>query len=147
MGFFKKLGTSGGRLFKKAGSGISHTFKKAGKGITRGVSSLVGGMSGASIGGSIAGLLGPEAIPLGMAIGGIAGRELGKEGGGQAYDALSKQRRNKINNVVNQVTRKPIPDSKYFRGPVKVGVNGAGIRQQNPLEKSKVKRNEMGNIV
>ena len=147
MGFFKKLGISGGRLFKKAGSGISHTFKKAGKGITRGIGQLAGSMSGASIGGSIAGLLGPEAIPLGMAIGGIAGRELGKEGGGQAYDALSKQRRNKINNVVNQVTRKPIPDSKYFRGPVKVGVNGGGIIQQNPLEKSKVKRNEMGNIV
>jgi len=146
MGFFKKLGRSGSRLFKKAGSGISHTFKKAGKGITRGVSSLVGGMGGAEIGGAIAGILGPEAVPLGMAIGGIAGRELGKEGGGAAYDALSKQRRNKINNVVNQVTRKPIPDSKFFRGPVKVGVNGGGIRK-NPLEKSKVKRNEMGNIV
>lgn len=146
MGFFKKLGTSGGRLFKKAGSGISHTFKKAGKGITRGVSSLVGGMSGASIGATLGSAIGPEGTVLGGLIGGIAGRELGKEGGGIAYDALSKQRRNKINNVVNQVTRKPIPDSKYFRGPVKVGVNGGGIRQ-NPLEKSKVKRNEMGNIV
>tara|TARA_R110000822_G_scaffold144022_1_gene282602 strand:- start:2074 stop:2517 length:444 start_codon:yes stop_codon:yes gene_type:complete len=147
MGFFKKLGRSTGRLFKKASHGVSHTFKKAGKGITRGVSSLAGGMSGSAIGGSIAGLLGPEAIPLGMAIGGIAGRELGKEGGGIAYDALSKQRRNKVNSLVNQVTRQSIPDSKYFRGPVRVGQNGGGIRQKNPLEKSKVKRNEMGNIV
>ena len=146
MGFFKKLGRSGSRLFKKAGSGISHTFKKAGKGITRGLGQLAGGLSGAQLGGAVAGLLGPEAVPIGMAIGGIAGRELGKESSGAAYDALSKQRRNKINNVVNQVTRKPIPDSKYFRGQVKVGVNGGGIRQ-NPLEKPKVKRNQMNNIV
>lgn len=145
MGFFKKLGRSSSRLFKKAGSGISHTFKKAGKSITKGISSLAGGMGGAEVGGAIAGLLGPEAIPLGMAIGGIAGRELGKEGGGIAYDALSKQRRNKVKSLVNQATRKPIPDSKYFRGPI-VGANGGGIRK-NPLEKSKVKRNEMGNIV
>ena len=145
MGFFKKLGRSTGRLFKKASHGVSHTFKKAGKGITRGLGQLAGGLSGAQLGGAIAGVLGPEAVPIGMAIGGIAGKELGKEGSGAAYDALSKQRRNKVKNVVNQITRKPIPDSKYFRGPVKVGVNGGGIRQ-NPLEKPKGKRNEI-NII
>ena len=113
-------------FFKKLGRSTGRLFKKASHGVSHTFKKAGKG------------------ITRGVS---IAGRKLGKEGGGIAYDALSKQRRNKVNSLVNQVTRQSIPDSKYFRGPVRVGQNGGGIRQKNPLEKSKVKRNEMGNIV
>lgn len=151
MSIFRKLGHSIAHIGRKTGSGISHTFKKAGKGITKGLSSLAGGMGGAEIGGAVAGLLGPEAIPVGMLIGGIAGRELGKEAGGIAYSSLEKKRPQgspavqgafqgrggKTGMRPSNPSRVSIPDSKYFRGPVRVGENGGGQRQTNPIEKSR----------
>jgi hypothetical protein len=35
-----------------------------------------------------------------------------------------------------------IPDSKYFRGPVRVGENGGGQRQ-NPIEKARPPEKKM----
>ena len=154
MSFFKKLGSSVVHIAKKTGSGISHTFKKAGSGITRGLGSLAGGLGGAEIGGAIAGLLGPEAVPVGMLIGGIAGKELGKEGAGIAYKSLEKQRKQGSPAVhqgafqgtggkLGQRGHMSIPDSKYFRGPVRVGVNGGGQRQTNPIEKARPPEKKM----
>jgi hypothetical protein len=153
MSFFKKLGSSVVHIAKKTGSGISHTFKKAGNNIARNLGSLAGGVGGAEIGGAIAGLLGPEAIPVGMLIGGLAGKELGKEGAGVAYKSLEKQRPQgkpavhitgafqgtggKTGMRPSNPSRVAIPDSKYFRGPVRVGENGGGQRQTNPIEKAR----------
>ena len=152
MSIFRKLGHSIAHIGRKTGSGISHTFKKAGKNIARGIGSLAGGVGGAEIGGAVAGLLGPEAIPVGMLIGGLAGRELGKEGAGVAYKSLEKQRPQgtpavqagafqgrggKTGMRPSNPSRVAIPDSKYFRGPVRVGENGGGQRQTNPIEKSR----------
>jgi len=149
MSIFKKIGHSIAHVARKTGSGISHTFKKAGKNIARGLGSLAGGMGGAEIGGAVAGLLGPEAVPVGMLIGGLAGKELGKEGAGVAYKSLEKQRpQGKPAVHIAGAFQGPggktgmrghmsIPDSKYFRGPVRVGENGGGQRQTNPIEKSR----------
>ena len=158
MSFFKKLGSSIVHIAKKTGSGISHTFKKAGNNIARGIGSLAGGVGGAEIGGAVAGLLGPEAIPVGMLIGGIAGKELGKEGAGVAYKSLEKQRPQGKPAVqagafqgtggkTGQRGRMSIPDSKYFRGPVRVGENGGGQRQTNPIEKSRPPEKKMDMFV
>ena len=152
MSIFRKLGHSIAHIGRKTGSGISHTFKKAGKNIARGIGSLAGGMGGAELGGAVAGLLGPEAIPVGMLIGGLAGRELGKEGAGVAYSSLEKKRPQgtpaiaagafqgtggKTGMRPSNPSRVGIPDSRYFRGPVRVGENGGGQRQTNPIEKSR----------
>ena len=163
MSFFKKIGHSFANIGRKTGSGISHTFKKAGKNIARGVGTLAGGVGGAEIGGAIAGLLGPEAIPVGMLIGGIAGKELGKESAGLAYKSLEKQRPQgspavqangslrpgafqgpggKTGMRPSNPSRVAIPDSKYFRGPVRVGENGGGQRQ-NPIEKARPPEKKM----
>ena len=159
MSFFKKLGSSVVHIAKKTGSGISHTFKKAGKNIARGVGTLAGGVGGAEIGGAIAGLLGPEAIPVGMLIGGIAGKELGKEGAGLAYKSLEKQRPQGKPAVhitgafqgtggkTDQRGRMSIPDSKYFRQPPRLGMDGAGQRQTNPIEKSRPPEKKMDMFV
>ena len=155
MSFFKKIGHAFANIGRKTGSGISHTFKKAGKNIARGLGSLAGGMGGAEIGGAVAGLLGPEAIPVGMMIGGIAGKELGKEGSGIAYKSLEKQRPQGKPAVhiagafqgtggkTGMRGQMSIPDSKYFRGPVRVGENGGGQRQTNPIEKARPPEKKM----
>lgn len=155
MSIFRKFGHSLANIGRKAGSGISHTFKKAGKNIARGLGSLAGGVGGAEIGGAVAGLLGPEAVPVGMLIGGIAGKELGKEGGGLAYKSLEKQRpqgKPAVHIVgafqgpggkTGQRGHMSIPDSKYFRGPVRVGENGGGQRQTNPIEKARPPEKKM----
>ena len=155
MSFFKKIGHSIMHIGRKTGSGISHTFKKAGKNIARGLGSVAGGFGGAEIGGAVAGLLGPEAVPVGMLIGGLAGRELGKEGAGVAYKSLEKQRPQGKPAVhiagafqgpggkTGQRGHMSIPDSKYFRGPVRVGENGGGQRQTNPIEKARPPEKKM----
>ena len=152
MSIFKKIGHSLAHIGRKTGSGISHTFKKAGKGITKGLSGLAGGMGGAELGGAIGALIGPEGVPLGMAIGGLVGRQLGQEAGGVAYSSLEKKRPQgspaiqagafqgrggKTGMRPSNPSRVGIPDSKYFRGPVRVGENGGGQRQTNPIEKSR----------
>ena len=159
MSFFKKIGHSIAHIGRKTGSGISHTFKKAGKNIARGLGSLAGGVGGAEIGGAVAGLLGPEAIPVGMLIGGLAGKELGKEGAGVAYKSLEKQRpQGKPAVHIAGAFQGPggktgmrghmsIPDSKYFRGPVRVGENGGGQRQTNPIEKARPSEKKMDMFV
>jgi hypothetical protein len=155
MSFFKKIGHSIAHIGRKTGSGISHTFKKAGKNIARGLGSLAGGVGGAEIGGAVAGLLGPEAVPVGMLIGGLAGKELGKEGAGVAYKSLEKQRPQGKPAVhiagsfqgpggkTGMRGHMSIPDSKYFRGPVRVGENGGGQRQTNPIEKARPPEKKM----
>ena len=155
MSFFKKIGHAFANIGRKTGSGISHTFKKAGKNIARGLGSVAGGLGGAEAGGALAGLLGPEAIPVGMLIGGLAGRELGKEGAGVAYKSLEKQRpQGKPAVHIAGAFQGPggktgmrghmsIPDSKYFRGPVRVGENGGGQRQINPIEKARPPEKKM----
>jgi len=155
MSFFKKIGHAFANIGRKTGSGISHTFKKAGKNIARGLGSVAGGLGGAEIGGAVAGLLGPEAIPVGMLIGGLAGRELGKEGAGVAYKSLEKQRPQGKPAVhiagsfqgtggkTGMRGHMSIPDSKYFRGPVRVGENGGGQRQTNPIEKARPPEKKM----
>ena len=159
MSFFKKIGHTFANIGRKTGSGISHTFKKAGNNIARNLGSLAGGVGGAEIGGAIAGLLGPEAIPVGMLIGGLAGKELGKEGAGVAYKSLEKQRPQGTPAVhiagafqgtggkTDQRGRMSIPDSKYFRQPVRVGENGGGQRQTNPIEKSRPPEKKMDMFV
>ena len=161
MSFFKKLGSSVVHIAKKTGSGISQTFKKAGKGIVRGVGSLAGGFGGASLAESLALAVAPEfAIPA-MAVGAIAGRELGKEGAGIAYKSLEKQRPQGKPAVqaigslrpagafqgtggkTDQRGRMSIPDSKYFRQPPRLGMDGAGQRQTNPIEKSRPPEKKM----
>ena len=159
MSFFKKLGSSVVHIAKKTGSGISQTFKKAGKGIVRGVGSLAGGFGGASLAESLALAVAPEfAIPA-MAVGAIAGRELGKEGAGIAYKSLEKQRPQGkpaihitgafqgTGGKTDQRGRMSIPDSKYFRQPVRVGENGGGQRQTNPIEKSRPSEKKMDMFV
>ena len=162
MSIFKKIGHSIAHIGRKTGSGISHTFKKAGKNIARGLGSVAGGLGGAEIGGAVAGLLGPEAIPVGMLIGGLAGRELGKEGAGVAYSSLEKKRPQgtpaiqagafqgtggKTGMRPSNPSRVSIPDSKYFRGPVRVGENGGGQRQTNPIEKARPSEKKMDMFV
>lgn len=156
MSFFKKIGHSFANIGRKTGSGISQTFKKAGKNIARGLGSVAGGLSGAEIGGAVAGLLGPEAIPVGMLIGGLAGKELGKEGAGVAYKSLEKQRPQGTPAVqgafqgpggkTGQRGRMSIPDSKYFRQPPRLGMDGAGQRQ-NPIEKARPSEKKMDMFV
>ena len=159
MSFFKKLGSSVVHIAKKTGSGISQTFKKAGKGIVRGIGSLAGGVGGASLAEGLALAIAPEfAIPA-MAVGAIAGRELGKEGAGVAYKSLEKQRPQGTPAVhiagafqgtggkTDQRGRMSIPDSKYFRQPVRVGENGGGQRQTNPIEKSRPPEKKMDMFV
>jgi len=152
MSFFKKLGHSISHIAKKAGSGISHTFKKAGKDITRGIGSLAGGAAGAAIGEGLALAVAPEfAIPA-MAIGGIAGRELGKQGSGLAYEALERKRpQNGIPPAPQAVFQGrggktgmrpgqpaiPIKVPKLPGPRPRLGQDGAGQRQTNPIEKAR----------
>ena len=155
MSFFKKLGSSVVHIAKKTGSGISHTFKKAGNNIVKNLGSLAGGVGGASLAEGLALAVAPEfAIPA-MAVGAIAGRELGKEGAGIAYKSLEKQRPQGkpaihitgafqgTGGKTDQRGRMSIPDSKYFRQPVRVGENGGGQRQTNPIEKSRPPEKKM----
>ena len=159
MSFFKKIGHSIAHIGRKTGSGISHTFRKAGKGITKGLSGLAGGMGGAELGGAIGALIGPEGIPLGMAVGGLVGRQLGQEAGGVAYSSLEKKRPQGKPAVhiagsfqgtggkTGMRGHMSIPDSKYFRGPVRVGENGGGQRQTNPIEKARPSEKKMDMFV
>jgi hypothetical protein len=109
-----------------------------------------------------------------MLIGGIAGKELGKEGAGVAYKSLEKQRPQgkpavhiagafqgpggKTGMRPSNPSRVSIPDSKYFRGPVRVGENyfrgpvrvgenGGGQRQTNPIEKARPSEKKMDMFV
>ena len=151
MSIFRKLGHSIAHIGRKTGSGISHTFKKAGRGIVRGVSGLAGGMGGAALAEGLALAVAPEfAIPA-MAAGSLIGRQLGQEAGGIAYSSLEKKRPQgtpavqgafqgrggKTGMRPSNPSRVGIPDSRYFRGPVRVGENGGGQRQTNPIEKSR----------
>jgi hypothetical protein len=160
MSFFKKIGHTFANIGRKTGSGISQTFKKAGKGIIRGVSGLAGGMGGASLAEGLALAIAPEFVIPSMAVGAIVGRGLAQEAGGIAYKSLEKQRPQGTPAVqtngslrqgafqgtggkTDQRGRMSIPDSKYFRQPVRVGENGGGQRQTNPIEKSRPPEKKM----
>jgi hypothetical protein len=159
MGLFKKIYHSVVHIGKKAGSGISHAFKKSGRGIVKGVSSLAGGALGAEIGGGLALALAPEFALPAMAIGGLAGRELGKEGGGIAYSSLEKKRpqgKPAVHSVgvfqgtggktgmrPSNPSKVTIPDGRFFRQPPRLGMDGAGQRQTNPIEKARPPEKKM----
>lgn len=152
MSFFKKLGHSISHTFRKVGGGIRSTFVKAGKDITRGVGSLAGGAGGAALGEGLALAIAPEfAIPA-MAVGAIAGRELGKQGAGLAYESLEKKRPQGSPAVQGTAVFQgrggktgmrpsnpsvPIKVPKLPAPRPRLGQDGAGQRQSNPIEKSR----------
>ena len=98
-----------------------------------------------------------------MAIGALAGRQLGQEAGGIAYSSLEKQRPQgkpavhiagafqgtggKTGMRPSNPSRVAIPDSKYFRQPPRLGMDGAGQRQTNPIEKARPPEKKMDMFV
>lgn len=152
MSFFKKLGHSISHIAKKAGGGIRSTFVKAGKDITRGVSSLAGGAAGAALGEGLALAVAPELAVPAMAVGAIVGREAGKQGGGLAYEALERKRpQNGIPPAPQAVFQGrggktgmrpaqpavPIKVPKLPQTRPRLGQDGGGQRQINPIEKAR----------
>ena len=151
MSFFKKLGHSISQIAKKPGAGIRSTFVKAGKDITRGVSSLAGGAAGAALGEGLALAVAPELAVPAMAVGAIVGREAGKQGGGLAYEALERKRpQNGIPPAPQAVFQgrggkvgmrpaqpAPIQVPKLPQPRPRLGQDGHGQRQTNPIEKAR----------
>ena len=167
MGIFQKLGGKIGHIFRKGTNEVGSAFKKSASTIGRGLGSLAGSALGGAAFESAALALAPElAVPAllaGKVVGGAVGGELGKRTGkeltrdkprvptaGQMLHnvqrAHERQGAMKIpdgkffqgtGGKTGQRGQKSIPDSKYFRQPVRVGENGGGQRRitMTPEEK------------
>ena len=152
MSIFRKLGRSIGHAFKKTGSEVGGLFKKSAHSIAKGVGSVVGGLGGAEVGGAIGALIGPEGVPIGAAIGSVIGKSVGEQAGSRVHDAGRPTRLTPvgIQQGVPQFEGRggkegrrpghpsvpklpgPRPDNRF-----RLGQDGHGQRQTNPIEKAR----------
>ena len=152
MSIFRKLGRSIGHAFTKTGSEVGGLFKKSAHTIAKGIGSVVGGLGGAEVGAGLGALIGPEGVPIGAALGSVVGKAVGEQAGSRVHDAGRPTRISPVGGVVKGIPqfegrgtgkegRRPghmsIPDGKYFRQPHRLGQDGHGQRQSNPIEKTR----------
>lgn len=153
MSIFRKLGRSIGHAFKKTGSEVGGLFKKSAHSIAKGVGAVVGGLGGAEVGGAIGALIGPEGVPIGAAIGSVVGKAVGEQAGSRVHDAGRPNRISHVGGVVQGIPqfegrggktgmRPGHPSVPRLPGPRpegrhRLGQDGHGQRQTNPIEKAK----------